>query len=169
MKKVYLANGLFSIADRNLNEVIAEKIRSLDCDIDLFCPQEQPVNDKNSFADSLDIFCADYNSLKESDIMIAVIDGVEVDSGVASEIGIASVLGIPIVALYSDVRLMGRSNPRKLNALIENGAENQFMYRNLFVIGAIRFSGGGIVHTIEDLCNEVEELINREDVLIDYD
>lgn len=118
--KAYLANGLFSIGDRYVNEIIADKLRTAMPSIELYVPQENDaINDKNAYANSLAIAQADIHSLKESDVLIAVIDGVEIDSGVAAEIGAFSMLNRPIVALFSDVRQLGRTNSKKLTRLLQ--------------------------------------------------
>lgn len=156
--KAYLANGLFSIGDRYVNEVLAKAIRQAVPSIDLYVPQENDaINDKSSFADSLAIAEADLTSLQQSDVLIAVIDGVEIDSGVAAEIGAFSSFNRPIIALYSDVRQQGRDNTKKIDALIEDGTENQFIYRNLFVVGLIK-RNGVIVSSIEDVVTEIRKL-----------
>ncbi|MEO4052532.1 nucleoside 2-deoxyribosyltransferase [Solibacillus sp. CAU 1738] len=156
--KAYLANGLFSIGDRYVNEVLAKAIRQAVPTIDLYVPQENDaINDKSSFADSLAIAEADLTSLQQSDVLIAVIDGVEIDSGVAAEIGAFSSYNRPIIALYSDVRQQGRDNVKKIDALIADGTENQFIYRNLFVVGLIKRSGV-IVSSIEEVVSEIEKL-----------
>lgn len=156
--KAYLANGLFSIGDRYVNEVIARELRAAIPQIDLYVPQENDaINDKNAYADSLAIAEADLNSLKESDVLIAVIDGVEIDSGVAAEIGAFAMLNRPIVALLSDVRQQGRTNTKKIDALIADGTENQFIYRNLFVVGLIK-QNGVIASTIEEVVEQVKQL-----------
>lgn len=158
--KAYLANGLFGIGDRLVNELVAERVREEIRGIDLYLPQENAaINDKNSFADSKAIARADIDKLKESKFLIAIIDGVEVDSGVAAEVGAFYMTGRPIFALYSDVRQLGRDNTKKIDALIEDGTENQFMYRNLFLIGIIKESGGGVYSTIEDLVRAIKESI----------
>lgn len=152
MVKGYLANGLFSLGDRYVNEVVAEHLRKNMRDLDLYVPQENgAINDKQAFANSLMIAQADCQRLLESDFLVAVLDGVEIDSGVACEVGIAYALDIPIFGLYTDVRQFGRDNEKKIQALIEDGTENQFMYRNLFVTGVIKDSGGGIAHNILEL------------------
>lgn len=158
--KVYLANGLFNLADYNLNQLIASNLRDKVEGIDLFVPQEADINDKNSYADSKKIFNLDFENVESSDLMIAVIDGVEVDSGVACEIGIARALDIPIIGLYTDMRQMGTNNDLKINALKEDSVENQFMYRNLFVVGAIK-SNGVIVNNLDDLVEEVMKRNNK--------
>lgn len=160
--KAYLANGLFSIGDRLVNELLAKEIRKAIPNIDLYVPQENDaINDKQSFADSLAIANADLEKLTESDILIAVLDGIEVDSGVAAEIGVFSTFNRPIVALFSDVRQLGRDNQQKIEALIQDGTENQFIYRNLFVIGIIK-QHGVIVSTVEDVIKNIEKFSKGE-------
>lgn len=150
--KAYLANGLFGIGDRLLNLLLAEELRKKVEGIDLYLPQENDaINNKNAYADSISIAKADMDKLRESDILIAVIDGVEIDSGVAAEIGAFSMMDKPIFALYSDVRQQGRDNDKKIQALINDGVENQFMYRNLFVIGLIKKTKGGVYSSIEEI------------------
>lgn len=157
--KAYVANGLFSIGDRYVNEVLARELRAAIPGIDLYVPQENDaINDKNSYADSLAIAEADLTSLHNSDVLIAVIDGVEIDSGVAAEIGAFSATNRPIIALFSDVRQLGRTNTKKIDALIEDGTENQFIYRNLFVIGLIK-RNGAIVSTIDEVVEQMKQYI----------
>lgn len=158
--KAYLANGLFGLGDRLLNTLIASEVRKEIEGIELYVPQENAaINDKNSYADSIAIAKADMDKLRESEFLIAVIDGVEIDSGVAAEIGAFSMMDKPIFALYSDVRQQGRDNENKIQALIKDGRENQFMYRNLFVIGLIKGTKGDIYSTIEELIEGIKKLV----------
>ncbi|MDN4493414.1 nucleoside 2-deoxyribosyltransferase [Ureibacillus aquaedulcis] len=162
--KAYLANGLFSMGDRLVNELLASEIRKEIPEIELYVPQENDaINDKHAFANSLAIADADMNKLQESDVLIAVLDGIEIDSGVAAEIGVFSTSGRPIIALFSDVRQLGRDNREKINALIEDGTENQFIYRNLFVVGLIK-RNGVIVSTVTEVVENVKKYL-REEVL----
>jgi nucleoside 2-deoxyribosyltransferase len=87
--KGYLANGLFSLGDRLVNERIAFSLRVHIENLDLYVPQENiAINDKSSYASSQMIANGDDEHLEASDFMVAVIDGVEIDSGVACEIGV---------------------------------------------------------------------------------
>lgn len=118
--KAYLANGLFSIGDRLVNEMLAKEIRKELPEIDLYVPQENDaINDKQAFANSIAIAEADMEKLQNSDVLIAVLDGIEVDSGVAAEIGAFSTYNRPIIALFSDVRQLGRENQQKLMPLLK--------------------------------------------------
>ncbi|WP_042477418.1 nucleoside 2-deoxyribosyltransferase [Bacillus ndiopicus] len=156
--KAYLANGLFSLGDRYVNEQLAKAIREAIPNIDLYVPQENDaINDKTAYADSLAIAQADLEMLEQSDVLIAVLDGVEIDSGVAAEIGAFSMLNRPIIGLLTDVRQQGRDNQQKIDALIQDGVENQFIYRNLFVVGLIK-RNGSIVSTIDEVVKVVQNI-----------
>lgn len=157
--KAYLANGLFSLGDRLVNEQLAGAIRQAVPGIELYVPQENDViNDKSAYADSTSIAEADLSMLQQSDVLIAVLDGVEIDSGVAAEIGAFSMLNRPIVGVFTDVRQQGRDNPKKIEALVADGIENQFVYRNLFVIGLIK-RNGVIATSIEEAVKAVQEKV----------
>ncbi len=156
--KAYLANGLFSLGDRLVNERLASAIRQAIPEIELYVPQENDaINDKTAYADSLAIAEADLAMLQKSDVLVAVLDGVEIDSGVAAEIGAFAMLNRPIVGVFTDVRQQGRENMMKIEALIRDGIENQFVYRNLFVIGLIK-RNGVITTSINDAVLAVQEL-----------
>lgn len=157
--KAYLANGLFSLGDRLVNEQLAFAIRQAVPGIELYVPQENDaINDKSAYADSLSIAEADLLMLQQSDILIAVLDGVEIDSGVAAEIGAFSMLNRPIIGVFTDVRQQGRENTKKIEALVADGLENQFVYRNLFVIGLIK-RNGVITTSIDEAVKAVQEKV----------
>jgi len=160
--KAYLANGLFSLGDRFVNEQLAAAIREAVPGIALYVPQEnEAINDKSAYADSLAIAQADLEMLQSSDVLIAVLDGVEIDSGVAAEIGAFSMLNRPIIGVLTDVRQQGRDNMQKIEALIRDGLENQFVYRNLFVVGLIK-RNGVITSSIEETVKAIQKLQNGE-------
>ena len=74
-------------------------------------------------------------AINESDGMIAILDGVDIDSGTASEIGYAYGLGKLIAGYRGDFRL---------------SADNEGSTVNLQVEYFIRSSGGELVTSIED-------------------
>lgn len=156
--KIYYANALFSQAEINYNAQLAAKIRQLDSMIDLYLPQENDaINDKQAYADSKMIAQADTEKLLQSDLIIAILDGLSIDTGVASEVGVAYAKGIPIIGLYTDTRQQGSNNRKKLQALSEI-AENQFHYLNLYTTGLIKLNGT-IVSNEQDLLTAVSEYL----------
>lgn len=161
--KGYLANGLFGLGDRLVNELLTEKIRE-SVDVDLYVPQENmAINDKQVYADSKEIYDGDYNYLKQTNFLVAVIDGSDIDSGTSAEIGIVSTMGKKIYALYTDTRQQGTENTRKIEALVDDSTENQFMYRNLFVVGLIK-RHGYIFDNIEDLVKQLKSDIDNKNL-----
>ncbi len=165
--KAYLANALFSESEQLFNEYLALSIRSRMPEVDLYVPQENPdLNDKSGYADSLTIFNEDNAYLDAAEVLFAVIDGSDIDPGVAAEIGRFALMRElevkkagaskrKIFGLFTDVRANGRDNQRKIDALIEDGTENQFIYRNLYVVGAMK-EHGRIFHSSNDMLAAVE-------------
>jgi nucleoside 2-deoxyribosyltransferase len=78
---------------------------------------------------------ANEQSIRASDAVFAVLDGVDVDSGTASEMGFAFALGKRVHGLRTDSRLIG---------------DNAGSVVNLQVQYWIEASGGTLVRTLED-------------------
>lgn len=157
--KIYFANALFSQADINYNAQLAAQIRNLSPQIELYLPQENnDINDKQAYADSKMIAQADTEKLLASDLVIAILDGNAIDNGVASEIGVAYAQKIPIIGLYTDTRQQGAGNQQKLAAL-NQVAENQFHYVNLYTTGLIKLNGT-IVNNEADLLTAIKQKLN---------
>jgi nucleoside 2-deoxyribosyltransferase len=75
-------------------------------------------------------------AIEESDLIIAVLDGPDVDSGTAAEIGYGSGLKKPVFGYRGDFR---------------PGGENEGSIVNLQVEFFVRLNGGGIVTDLESL------------------
>jgi nucleoside 2-deoxyribosyltransferase len=82
-------------------------------------------------------------ALDACEAVVAVLDGVDVDSGTAAEIGYAFARGKPIVGYRGDWRL---------------SAENEALTVNLQVEYFIRASGGDIVPTLARLADALAAL-----------
>ena len=156
---IYLANDLFSEANRHYNEHVASTIEdTFEENVVMYVPQRNlGINDKDAYADSQMILKADYEALKETDILVAILDSNDV--GVALEIGMAYMLEIPIIGLFTDVRQQGTDNPKKVEAIKTIG-ENQFIYLNLMLSGAVK-ERGALVSTVEDLIQELDHYVVR--------
>ncbi|MBW9212112.1 MULTISPECIES: nucleoside 2-deoxyribosyltransferase [Terrabacteria group] len=157
--KIYFASPLFSEMEQLYNAQLAQQIRQKYPDIEMYVPQEQAdINDKKAYADSKAIAMTDTKHLLESQLVIAILDGAIIDVGVATEIGVAYQAGIPILALYSDSRQQGATNPQKLVALQEI-AESQFSYINLYTVGLIKLNGE-VVNTSKKLVERIAHFIH---------
>ncbi len=105
MKTVYLAAPLFSEAECDFNRKLRDEL--INAGFKVFLPQE----DSNNVKDILDrqkiIFNKNLKGIENSDILVAVIDGADIDSGTAWEIGFAFAKGKPVLGLRSDFRTLG--------------------------------------------------------------
>lgn len=158
-KKAYYAAPLFSEMELQYNRYLTNIIKKAFPALDIYIPQEQgDINDKNAYADSIMIAKYDTDALLASDIMIAVLDGATIDVGVATEIGVAYQAGIPVIGLYTDSRQQGATNEKKLAAL-QNIAESQFSYANLYTIGLIK-TNGVVVSDKENLLKSIHTYLD---------
>ncbi|MGM9904447.1 nucleoside 2-deoxyribosyltransferase [Enterococcus hirae] len=155
---IYFAAPLFAKSDLLYNDMLVKKIREISPDLSIYLPQEnEAINDKTAYADSQMIALADTQKVLESDLMIALLDGLTIDAGVASEIGVAYAKGIPIIGLYTDSRQQGGTHPKKIAAL-QHTAENQFHYLNLYTVGLIKLNGT-IVSSEETLIDTLKSYL----------
>jgi nucleoside 2-deoxyribosyltransferase len=58
--------------------------------------------------------------IRACDVVLAVLDGVDVDSGVAAEVGFAYALGKPVIGWRSDFRLAGDNAASVVNLQVEH-------------------------------------------------
>lgn len=83
------------------------------------------------------------DAINSSDMVLAILDGTDVDSGTASEIGYAFALGKKILGYRGDFRLSG---------------DNEGAAVNLQVEYFIRKSGGDIVRSYKDIPRLLNEI-----------
>lgn len=113
--KVFLAAPIFSTAEREFNSKLAEELRKRGYEV--FLAQELPLLSSESEEDKKKIFSMDIKGLEGSDVVVAVLDGIDVDSGVAFELGYAFARGKPIIGVKTDHRCF--SPYEEVNLMIE--------------------------------------------------
>lgn len=114
--RLYLAAPLFSEGEQMYNRLLRDHLVSAGQVVHL--PQE--FGDDSSFRDGLmngEIFEKNLAALREAELVVAVIDGADADSGTAWEIGYAYACGIPVIALRTDFRSVG--GDEKVNLMLE--------------------------------------------------
>lgn len=161
--KIYFAAPMFAKSDLVYNAYLVNQIRERYPEVAIYLPQEnKAINDKTAYADSQMIALADTEKVLESQLMIALLDGVSIDAGVASEIGVAYAKNIPVLGLYTDTRQQGATNTKKIRALQEIG-ENQFHYLNLYTVGLIKLNGA-IFSEEEELFENIGQYLFEEEL-----
>lgn len=130
MRTVYLAAPLFSEAELDFNRKLRDEMKN--SGFNVFLPQEDSNNVKDRDDRHKIIFSKNEAAIEKSDMIVAVVDGADVDSGTAWEIGYAYARGKPILGLRTDFRTLGIEGT--VNLMIERS-----------------------VH----LCKSIPELLNR--------
>ncbi len=116
---VYLAAPLFSEPERAYNLLVAGELRNNFFDV--YLPQEAgDDSDTRNKEEQVRIFSENLRALKNADIIVAIIDGADADSGTAWEMGYAYALGKQVIALRTDFRRSGRYE--KVNLMLEESA-----------------------------------------------
>jgi nucleoside 2-deoxyribosyltransferase/predicted secreted protein len=117
--RVYLAAPLFSEAERSYNAALADLLRQHLFEV--YVPQE--TGDDTAHRDMPEharIYEQNKKALHEADLVVAVIDGADADSGTAWEMGYAAALNKPVFALRTDFRRVGLYE--HVNLMLEQSA-----------------------------------------------
>jgi len=118
--KVYLAAPLFSLAERNFNSEVAAALQKRY--LRVYLPQH--IGDSSASRDEFEhsrIFHENLRALEDADIIVAIIDGADADSGTAWEMGYAWARGKRVIALRTDFRHVGRCE--QVNLMLEESSE----------------------------------------------
>jgi len=117
--RVYLAAPLFSEPERDYNLSVAGQLRNNFFEV--YLPQEAgDDSDTRNKEEQVRIFSENSNALKNADIIVAIIDGADADSGTSWEMGYAYAHGKRVIALRTDFRRSGRYE--KVNLMLEESA-----------------------------------------------
>lgn len=104
--KVFIAGPLFSQAEREFNAKLDEFLRKNG--FETILPQRDIGEVWKTEVDYRKIYEMDLRAIEEADVVVAVLDGPDVDSGTAFEIGYATAKGKPVIGLKTDVRTFAR-------------------------------------------------------------
>ena len=116
--RVYLAGPLFSEAERAFNRTVRDLLQAHLFRV--YLPQEAAeAPGREPGADSA-IYESHVAALGDTDVVVAVCDGPDADSGTAWEMGYATARGIPVIALRTDSRRFNAE--RRMNLMLERSA-----------------------------------------------
>jgi nucleoside 2-deoxyribosyltransferase/predicted secreted protein len=104
--RVYLAAPLFSEAERSYNVRLTTLLETNLFQV--YLPQNAgDDSDTRQDSEQCSLFRKNLQALDDSDIVVAIIDGADADSGTAWEMGCAYTKGKPVFALRTDFRRVG--------------------------------------------------------------
>lgn len=113
--RIYIAGPLFSLAERNFNKELANALKSSIPNSMVSLPQERAktIAGKPAFIDNMFKYCV--KAIDDADIIVAVLDGPDVDGGTCVEIGYAYAHKKPIMGIRTDFRM---SEDRGVNLMV---------------------------------------------------
>ncbi len=112
--RIYQAGPLFTQAERDWNQRLAEALRGAGHDVTL--PQAAVEALTMIDADTIFRLCVD--GVRRADVVVAILDGADADSGTCFECGLAYAWGVPIVAVRTDFRGGGDALPGQALATV---------------------------------------------------
>lgn len=119
--KIYLSAPLFTQVERRWNRMLATALQERIAGAEVILPQDLKFDDAyNRPSDFSDLFRACVDSLEGVDLMVAVLDGPDVDSGTAFEVGYACARGIPVIGIRTDFR---KNQDRGVNLMLSQACD----------------------------------------------
>jgi nucleoside 2-deoxyribosyltransferase len=134
--KIYLASALFTKAEQELNTKLANELRTKGYVV--YVPQEFC----EGMTESKQIAFTCKKGIEDCDIVVANLEGADVDSGTAWECGYANALGRPVIGIRTDFRQRG-----------DDGGLNCMLSQD-----AVEVVGGD---SIEKIVNKVDSIVVR--------
>ena len=129
MQTIYLAGALFSEAERDWHlktkQLLLDEAEKRKKELALIWPYELITQEEIAFLGKkarFEIFNRCKKGLDKSNIVIALLDGTQVDDGTAWEIGYffgTKAADYKIIGIRTDFRSAGESNDAIVNAMIE--------------------------------------------------
>lgn len=120
--KIYLAAPVFSQAQRQYNRRLAGQLRQMLPRCQVVLPQDFRVGRKGSSFNDRRHLAALYRRCVEevgrADVVLALLDGADADSGVSFEVGYARGLGKPVLGVRTDYRQL---QVKGLNVMLAQG------------------------------------------------
>ena len=138
--RIYFAGPLFTAAERDWNVALASALRGAAHEV--FLPQEQEPG-----KDAAGIFATDVGGIDWAEVLVAIMDGADPDSGTCWEVGYAY-LKKPIVLVRTDMRRNAGSGGSGYNPMLTEAATIR--------IDAVAASMDRVVQSVLDALARIE-------------
>ena len=118
---VYLAGPVFTLAERRFNEEFANELERLCPSLQVFLPQRYDKEFQNAPDRSRRMFACLMGALDSCDIVVAILDGADADSGTSFEMGYARGRGKRVIGVRTDFR---GSEDHGVNLMLSNACSD---------------------------------------------
>lgn len=124
--RIYFAAPLFTQAEWLWNKQLAGELTKLGLDIILPQDRAEPMLSGNEDFNPEVLFNENIKGIEQSNIILAVFDQADPDSGTCWECGYAYKLGHPIIGLKTDIRGLGDTPEDPVNLMLSRSC-NKFI------------------------------------------
>lgn len=138
---IFISAALFSYAEQAFNRLLRDALVAAGYKVIL--PQEFDAAEGEP---TLFLNCV--NGAKDADLVLAVVDGAEVDAGVGFEMGVAYSAGTPILSLRTDFRRKAETTDGCLNLMLQYGSTS--------IIAASDDPFREVVSAVRDVLQKIE-------------
>ncbi len=121
MMMVYLAGPVFTLAERRFNEELAGELERLCPALQVFLPQRYDKELQGSPDFSRRMFARLTGALDSCNVVVALLDGPDADSGTSFEMGYARGRGRKVVGVRTDFR---GSEGHRVNLMLSNACSD---------------------------------------------
>jgi nucleoside 2-deoxyribosyltransferase len=116
---VYLAGPLFTQAEWQWNTTLSTMLRAMGLEVILPQDTARPMLTGETPFDAAGLFRANVGHLCRADVVLAVFDQPDPDSGTCWECGYAHRAGKPIIGLRTDIRRVSDGPKGRINLMLE--------------------------------------------------
>jgi nucleoside 2-deoxyribosyltransferase len=124
--KIYFGAPLFTQAEWRWNATVAGRLRDLGFEVVLPQERAEPMLKGDEAFDSRGLFSANVADIERADVVVAVLDGADADSGTCWESGYAYKAGRPVIGLRTDLR-GGGDDPKAAANLMLSQSCSEFV------------------------------------------
>jgi nucleoside 2-deoxyribosyltransferase len=121
---IYFAGPLFTHAEWRWNADLAARLR--DAGVDVVLPQERAeamLRGTEPF-DARSLFSRNIDAIRRADVVVAILDGADADSGTCWECGFAFALGRPVIGVRTDFRGGGDDSEHQINLMLSKSCRS---------------------------------------------
>src|SRR5438309_970678 len=123
---IYFAGPLFTQAEWMWNARLASELRKLNLDVILPQDRAKPMLNGTQKFDARAVFVANITGIDNAEVVVAIFDQADPDSGTCWECGYAYGLGRPIIGLRTDIRRCGDDPNAQVNLMLSESC-NEFL------------------------------------------
>ena len=118
---IYLAGPVFTLAERRFNEELAGELERLCPSLQVFLPQRYDKEFQGSPDFSQRMFACLMKALENCEVVVAILDGPDADSGTSFEMGYARGRGKRVIGVRTDFR---GGEDQGLNLMLSNACSD---------------------------------------------